>query len=52
MFSNRIAPAISFTVPEIALNSVVLPAPLGPTMATNWPSSTTTETPFSTGTAE
>ena len=33
-------PPAGGTMPEIVLNSVVLPAPFGPTMATNWPAST------------
>src|SRR3984885_11079486 len=32
--------------PEMVLNKVVLPAPLGPTTATNWPSSTSSDTSF------
>jgi hypothetical protein len=39
-------------MPEIVLNSVVLPAPLGPTIATNWPAPTSIETSFRTGLAE
>ncbi len=39
-------------MPEMVLNSVVLPAPLGPTIETKAPSSTSSETPCSTGTAE
>jgi hypothetical protein len=42
-----IAPDPAGTTPEMALNNVVLPAPLGPTIATNCPSSTETETPRS-----
>src|SRR4051794_4909983 len=50
--SKAIVPALGRTMPEIVLNSVVLPAPFGPTIATNWPSSTLIETPFKTGMAE
>ena len=50
--SNVIVPALGRTMPEIVLNSVVLPAPFGPTIATNWPASTLIETPFRTGMAE
>jgi hypothetical protein len=39
-----ISPASDVTVPEMALNSVLLPAPFGPTTATNWPRSTSSET--------
>ena len=45
--SKAILPAAGVTVPEIALNSVVLPAPLGPTIATNCPSATVSDTPRS-----
>jgi hypothetical protein len=38
--ANRISPAVGLTVPVITLNSVVLPAPLGPMMARTSPSST------------
>src|SRR6202140_782144 len=38
--SYSIRPPSSGTTPEIARNSVVLPAPLGPTIATNCPSPT------------
>jgi hypothetical protein len=38
--ANRIAPALGFTVPVMTLNSVVLPAPLGPMTARTSPSST------------
>src|SRR5207237_584381 len=38
--SYSMRPACNGTTPEIARNSVVLPAPLGPTIATNWPSAT------------
>ena len=41
-----ISPASGVTTPEMVLNSVVLPAPFGPTTATNWPSSTSSETPL------
>jgi hypothetical protein len=49
--SKRIVPALGASVPEIVRKIVVLPAPFGPTMATNWPSATAMETPFRTGTA-
>src|SRR5438046_477223 len=42
--SNEIFPAASGTTPEMALNRVVLPAPFGPTMATNSPALTSMET--------
>src|SRR5439155_26406481 len=42
--SNFTLPESGWTVPEIALKSVVLPAPFGPTIAMNWPSATSTET--------
>jgi hypothetical protein len=32
---NVIDPALGRTMPEMVLNRVVLPAPFGPTMATN-----------------
>ena len=38
--SNRMLPAIGRTMPEMVLNKVVLPAPLGPTIAANSPAST------------
>src|ERR1700730_13260034 len=41
--SKWMRPPFGRTVPEIALNSVVLPAPLGPTMDTNWPPRTLSE---------
>src|SRR6266436_9404909 len=41
--SKRMQPPLGHTVPEMALNSVVLPAPLGPTMDTNWPARTASE---------
>src|SRR3954452_1428900 len=44
---NRILPPAGATVPEIALNRVVLPAPFGPTIATNCPSLTVSDTPRS-----
>ncbi|MEY9922041.1 hypothetical protein ABIF99_008356 [Bradyrhizobium japonicum] len=50
--SNVIPPPLGFTMPEIVLNSVVLPAPLGPTIATNWPAPTLIDTSFRTGLAE
>ena len=40
-------PSAAVTVPETALSSVVLPAPLGPTSVTNSPSRTSSETPVS-----
>src|SRR3981189_346470 len=49
--SNIIEPALGGTIPEMVLNSVVLPAPLGPTIATNSPAPTRMLTSFSTGTA-
>ena len=45
--SNEMRPLPGTTVPEMALNSVVLPAPLGPTMATNCPSLTCNDTSVS-----
>src|SRR6202165_2324754 len=45
--SYSIRPPSSGTTPEIARNSVVLPAPLGPTIATNCPSPTSRLTPCS-----
>src|SRR5215468_3084132 len=42
--AKMIRPDTGRTVPAIVLNSVVLPAPLGPTMAINWPSPTVIET--------
>ena len=50
--SKRMLPAVGRSVPEMVLNSVVLPAPFGPTIETNWPASTAIDTPCSTGTAE
>src|SRR6266851_7073839 len=41
--SKRTLPPLGRTVPEMALNSVVLPAPLGPTIDTNWPARTASE---------
>ena len=49
--SNSMLPALGLTMPEMVLNSVVLPAPFGPTIETNAPASTAIETPCSTGTA-
>src|SRR6267378_1127742 len=40
-------PSAAVTVPEMALSSVVLPAPLGPTSVTNSPSRTSSDTPVS-----
>jgi hypothetical protein len=40
-------PLASGTVPEMALNSVVLPAPLGPTIETKSPWATVIDTPLS-----
>src|SRR4051794_14477100 len=45
--SNEMRPAASGTTPEIALNKVVLPAPLGPTTAMNSPALTSMETSVS-----
>src|SRR6266480_4521321 len=45
--SKRIRPPRGATAPEIALNRVVLPAPFGPTMETNWRSPTDSETSHS-----
>src|SRR5471032_84917 len=42
-----ICPAAAGTIPEIVLNSVDLPAPFGPTIVTNWPSCTASETSVS-----
>ncbi len=42
-----IVPPIGGTMPEIVLNSVDFPAPLGPTTVTNWPSLTVSETSVS-----
>jgi hypothetical protein len=50
--SKRIEPDIAGTVPESVLNSVVLPAPFGPTIETNSPAPTSIETSCSTGTDE
>src|ERR1700761_99995 len=50
--SKLMRPACGRKMPEIVLNKVVLPAPFGPTMATNWPASTWIDTSFSTGRAE
>ena len=44
--AKRIAP-LRLTVPEIARNVVVLPAPLAPRTATISPSATVSETPCS-----
>ena len=46
MFSPRysIRPPAGTTPPPMALSSVVLPAPFGPTMVTNSPSPTSRET--------
>src|SRR5918994_2107403 len=44
--SYAISP-VRLTVPEIARSIVVLPAPLAPSTATIWPSSTASETPCS-----
>src|SRR5690606_42156917 len=46
------APDMVDTVPDMVLNNVLLPAPLGPTMDTKSPSRTATDTPFRTGNAE
>jgi hypothetical protein len=35
IFSKRMLPTVGRRVPEMVLNSVVLPAPLGPTIDTN-----------------
>src|SRR5215471_9444886 len=43
-----ISPATGVTTPEIVLNKVVLPAPFGPTTATNSPRSTSSDLIFST----
>src|SRR3984885_7008856 len=43
--SNAIRPAVGGSAPAIALNSVVLPAPLGPMMARRWPRGTVRLTP-------
>ena len=43
--SNMIRPLVGGTIPVIALNSVVLPAPLGPMMARRWPRGTDRLTP-------
>ena len=45
--SKTILPEAAGTVPDTVLKSVVLPAPLGPTMATNCPASTARETSVS-----
>ena len=42
--SKRTVPRCGRTVPEITLNSVVLPAPLGPTSPTISPAATESET--------
>src|ERR1700736_5632977 len=47
--SNRMRPPRGRTVPEMALNRVVLPAPLGPTIDTNCPARTARETSASAG---
>src|SRR5262245_51826060 len=39
------APRVGVTMPEIHVNKVVLPAPLGPTMETKSPSATAVDTP-------
>ncbi len=44
--SNRISPDVGFFRPEMARSSVVLPAPLAPTIETTSPSPTFSETPF------
>jgi hypothetical protein len=41
---QMISPDTGATVPEIVLNSVLLPAPFGPTTATNCPRSTSSDT--------
>ena len=43
ILSKRMRPVFGWTVPDMALNRVVLPAPLGPTMRTNWPLPTANE---------
>src|SRR3984885_11323442 len=43
--SNAIRPAVGGRAPAMALNSVVLPAPLGPMMARRWPRGTVRLTP-------
>src|SRR5690554_3950988 len=50
--SKVMEPAMAWTEPEIVLNRVLLPAPLGPTIATNSPSLTVMFTSLRTGTAE
>src|SRR5579863_7777989 len=50
--SKLMLPAVGRRIPDMVLNRVVLPAPLGPTMATNWPASTWIDTSLSTGRAE
>src|SRR5690606_33634740 len=47
--SKRIAPDVTGASPEIALNSVLLPAPFGPTTATSSPAPTRSDTPLSAG---
>jgi hypothetical protein len=42
--SNLMVPERAATTPDSVLNSVVLPAPFGPTMATSSPSPTAIET--------
>jgi hypothetical protein len=42
-------PAFGARMPEMVLNSVVLPAPFGPTIDTNWPASTVIDTSLITG---
>ena len=42
--SNRISPRVTSTSPEMALISVDLPAPLGPTTATSSPGRTSSDT--------
>src|SRR6202521_2495881 len=43
--SNIMRPPVGGSAPAIALNSVVLPAPLGPIMARRWPRGTVRLTP-------
>src|SRR5262245_60060052 len=47
--SNKMRPDLGARMPEMVLKRVVLPAPFGPTMETNWPASTETDTPRITG---
>src|SRR6476661_4994952 len=44
---NVIVPPVGLTTPEIVLNNVDLPAPLGPTTVTNCPSETLSDTSVS-----